>query len=422
MRKLSYGAGLALANIARRLLVTVFAVLSIFVGGACNQGKPSNAAAPPPPPPEVLITSVIQKDVPVYSEWLGTTDGSINAQIRARVQGYLHTRHYREGVFVKAGDLLFSIDSRVYQAALDQAKGDLGRAEAALGKTRLDVARYTPLAKEGAISQQELDNAIQADRGNQASVAAARAAVKQAELNLEWTQVKSPIDGIAGIAIAQIGDLISANTLLTTVSRVDPMKVTFPISEREYLRFASRIGQAMQAEKRAQQHGPPIELILADGNVYPEQGGFALPDREVDLKTGTITVVSYFPNPKGILRPGLYAKVRTVTDQRVGALLIPQRAVQELQGTRRVAIVNAENKVEFRVVKASTRVGTLWVIDEGLTPSDRVVVEGLQKVRDGVLVVAKPAPAESSPSGALAQTATAPPAATPLPAAKPGEK
>src|SRR5262245_28718319 len=179
MRKLSYGAGLALANSALRLLVTIFAGLGIFVGGACNQGKPSNAAAPPPPPPEVFFTSVIQKDVPVYSEWLGTTDGSINAQIRARVQGYLHTRHYREGVFVKAGDLLFSIDPRVYQAALDQAKGDLGRAEAALGKTRLDVARYTPLAKEGAISQQELDNAIQADRGNQASVAA-RAGGRQA--------------------------------------------------------------------------------------------------------------------------------------------------------------------------------------------------------------------------------------------------
>ena len=271
------------------------------------------------------------------------------------------------------------------------------------------------LAKEGAISQQELDNAIQADLGNQASVAAARAAVKQAELNLEWTQVKSPIDGIAGISIAQIGDLISANTLLTTVSRVDPIKVTFPMSEREYLKFADRVASAMQAEKRAEHHGPPLELILADGNVYPEPGGFALPDREVDLKTGTIAVVSYFPNPKSILRPGLYAKVRAVTDRKAGALLIPQRAVQELQGTRRVAIVNAENKIEFRVVKASTRVGTLWVIDEGLTLGDRVVVEGLQKVRDGAPVVPKPIPAESSPPGTAAPAAPpaiAPPAAT----------
>src|SRR5262245_30898638 len=394
-------------------VLLIIAVAGVFAG--CERGAPTAA---PLPPPEVFVAEVVQQDVPIYSEWLGTTDGSINAQIRARVQGYLQSRDYKEGTFVKAGDLLFSIDPRPYQAALDQAKGDLGRAEAALGKTQLDVSRYTPLAKEGAISQQELDNAIQADRGNQASVAAARAAVKQAELNLEWTQVKSPIDGIAGIAIAQIGDLISVNTLLTTVSRVDPMKVTFPISEREYLKFASRIGQAMQAEIRAQQHGPPIELILADGSAYPEQGGFALPDREVDLKTGTITVVSYFPNPKEVLRPGLYAKVRAVTDQKAGALLIPQRAVQELQGTRRVAIVNADNKIEFRVVKASTRVGTLWVIDEGLALGDRVVVEGLQKVRDGAVVVPKPVPTESN--GQVSIAPATPP--TPVSATKPGEK
>jgi RND family efflux transporter MFP subunit len=418
MQRLSYRVSLALRNVARQFPVALLAMLSI-VTSACNQGKPPSAAAPPPPP-EVFVVPVIQQDVPVYSEWLGTTDGAINAQIRARVQGYLQARHYREGVFVKTGELLFSIDPRPYQAALDQAKGDLGRAEAALGKTRLDVARYTPLAREGAISQQELDNAVQADRGNQAAVAAAQAAVKQAELNLEWTQIRAPIDGIAGIAIAQIGDLISVNTLLTTVSRVDPIKVTFPISEREYLKFASRIDQAMQAEKRAERHGPPIELILADGSVYPERGGFALPDREVDLKTGTIMVVSYFPNPKSILRPGLYAKVRTVTEQKAGALLIPQRAVQELQGSRRVAIVNAENKVEFRVVKTGTRVGTLWVIEEGLTPGDRVVVEGLQKVRDGVPVVAKPAPMDSRPQEAVA--AATPAATVPPAAAGPGGK
>jgi membrane fusion protein (multidrug efflux system) len=195
------------------------------------------------------------------------------------------------------------------------------------------------------------------------------------------------------------------------------------MSEREYLHFADRVNSAMQAEKRSQQHGPPIELILADGSVYPEPGEFALPDREVDLKTGTITVVSYFPNPKGILRPGLYAKVRAVTDQKVGALLVPQRAVQELQGTRRVAVVNAEKKVEFRMVKASTRVGTLWVIDEGLTPTDQVVVEGLQKVREGVPVIAKPAPTElTSATMPTALTATASPPVPPTPVAKSGEK
>jgi membrane fusion protein (multidrug efflux system) len=331
--------------------------------------------------------------VPIYSEWLGTTDGSVNAQIRARVQGYLESRDYREGTFVKAGDLLFTIDPRPYQAALDQAKGDLARAEANLGKTQLDVGRYTPLAKEGAISQQELDNAVQANQANKASVEAARAALKQAELNLEWTQIKSPIGGIAGIAVAQIGDLISQNTLLTTVSRVDPIKVTFPISEREYLKFADRVATAMEAEQRAQPHGPPIELILADGNVYRERGGFALPDREVDLKTGTITVVSYFPNPRNILRPGLYAKARAVIDTKKDALLVPQRAVQELQGSYRVAVIGADNKVEFRPVKVGARIGSLWIIDEGLKSGERVVAEGLQKVRDGLTVNPKTVPA-----------------------------
>lgn len=405
----------------------------LFSFAGCQ--KPPLGAPPQMPPSEVFVAEVLQQDVPVYSEWLGTTDGAINAQIRSRVQGYLHERSYREGTFVKAGELLFSIDPRPYSAALDQAKGDLGRAEAALGKTRLDVSRYTPLAKEGAISQQELDNAIQADRGNQAAVAAARAAVKQAELNLEWTQVRSPIDGIAGISVAQIGDLISASTSLTTVSRVDPIKVTFPISEREYLKFATLISGAMQAERRAESHGPSLELILGDGNVYPERGGIALPDREVDVKTGAILVVSYFPNPKNLLRPGLYAKVRTVTEMKKGALLAPQRAVQELQGAYRIAVVGADNKVAFRPVKVGERVGQLWVINEGLQPGERVVVEGLQKIRDGVSVIPKPVPtgiAGTAASDAL--TSAVPPAPTPpappappaavvsAPVAKPGEK
>jgi RND family efflux transporter MFP subunit len=389
----------------------------LFIASGCQKGPQPQSAPPPPPPPEVVVMNVVQRDVPVYSEWIGTTDGAINAQIRARVQGYLEYRHYREGTAVKTRDLLFSIDPRPYQAALDQAKGDLGRAEAALGKTKLDVSRYTPLAKEGAISQQELDNAISAYRGNEAAEAAARAAVRQAELNLEWTQVRSPVDGIAGISVAQIGDLIGASTLLTTVSRVDPLKVTFPISEREYLKFAGLIGKAMQAEKRAEKHGPPLELILADGNVYAESGAFALPDREVDLKTGTIAVVSYFPNPQQVLRPGLYAKVRVVTDTKKGALLVPQRAVQELQGSYRLAVVTADNKVAMRTVKMGARVGSLWVVDEGLNPDERVIVEGLQKVRDGIPVNPKPAPTETANSDAPAGSAAAAP-----PIAKAGEK
>lgn len=399
-----------------------FVVVSAYVYSGCQSpAQPQQISAPPPS--EVIVTNVVQRDVPIYSEWLGTTDGAINAQIRARVQGYLQARHYREGTFVKAGDLLFSIDPRPYQAALEQARGDLGRAEAALGKTQLDVARYTPLAKEGAISQQELDNAIQADRGNQAAVAAARAAVKQAELNLEWAQVKSPIDGIAGISIAQIGDLIEANTLLTTVSRVDPIKVTFPISEKEYLKFADRVATAMQAEKRAEPHGPPLELILADGSIYPHLGGFALPDREVDVKTGAITVVSYFPNPNNFLRPGLYAKVRAVTDTKHGALLVPQRAVQELQGFQRIAVVNQDNKVEMRTVKTGARVGNLWVIEEGLKPEDRVIVEGLQKIREGAPVAPKLVAPEGGAPAIVTSSTPAPPATTTVPAvlAKPKE-
>jgi RND family efflux transporter MFP subunit len=375
---------------ARPALGVLLFIIVAFVSAGCERGTP---AAVQPPPPEVLVTEVVQREVPIYSEWLGTTDGSVNAQIRARVQGYLESRDYREGIFVKTGDLLFTIDSRSYQAALDQAKGDLARAEANLGKTQLDVNRYAPLAKEGAISQQELDNAVQANQANKASVEAVRAALKQAELNLEWTQIKSPIDGIAGIAISQIGDLISQNTLLTTVSQVNPIKVTFPVSEREYLKFADRVATNMEAEQRSQPHSPPSELILADGSVYPERGFFALPDRAVDLKTGTITVVSYFPNPKNILRPGLYAKVRAVTDTKKDALLVPQRAVQELQGSYRVAVVGADNKVEFRPVKVGARIGSLWIIDEGLKSGEHVIAEGLQKVRDGLSVNTKLVPA-----------------------------
>ena len=381
----------------------------------CNGGKPAAPLAPPaPPPPEVVVMNVIQQDVPIYSEWLGTTDGSINAQIRARVQGYLQSRDYREGISVKTGDLLFTIDARTYVAALDQAKGDLARAEANLGKTQLDVNRYTPLAKEGAISQQERDKAVQAHRANQAAVDTAHAAVKQAELNIGWTQIRAPIDGIAGIADAQIGDLIQPNTLLTTVSRVNPIKVTFPLSEREYLKFADRVASAMQAEKRAQLHGPPLELILGDGSIYPEPGDIALPNREVDAKMGTIAVVSYFPNPNNMLRPGLYAKIRTVTDTRKDALLVPQRAVQELQGTYRLAVVGADNLVSMRKIKVGERSGNLWVIDEGISAGERVIIEGIQKVKEGAPVVPKPAPTEQNTQAA------APPAAAPT--TKTGEK
>jgi membrane fusion protein (multidrug efflux system) len=329
----------------------------------------------------VVVAEVTQKDVPIYAEWVGTTEGNITAQIRARVQGYLQRRDYDEGTLVRTGDLLFLIDPRPYQAALDQAKGDLGRAEALRTKTEQDVKRYTPLAAEKAISQEELDNAVQANRAAMATVDSARAAVEKAQLNLDWTKVESPIDGIAGIAVAQIGDLISENTQLTTVSQVDPIKVSFPISEQEYLRLAPRIDLNNPKQRESN-----LELILADGSVYPERGRASVANREVDVKTGTMMIQALFPNPRSIVRPGQYAKVRATTETRKGALLVPQRAVQELQGAHQVAVVGADNKVTMRTVKAGARIGDLWLIDEGLKPGERIVVEGLQKVREGATV------------------------------------
>jgi RND family efflux transporter MFP subunit len=376
---------------ASHLALSGAAIAVTLAFSACSKSAP-----PPPPPPDVVVADVIQKDVPIYSEWVGTTEGNITAQIRARVQGYLQRRAYEEGSLVHAADLLFVIDPRPYQAALDQAKGDLGRAEAARTKAEQDVTRYAPLAAQQAISQQELDNAVQASRAGKAAVDSARAAVEKAQLNLDWTQVKSPIDGIAGIAVAQIGDLVSENTLLTTVSQVDPIRVSFPISEQEYLRYAHLIDLGGQ-KSRSPEAGPgTMQLILADGSVYPERGRATIANREVDVKTGTMTIVALFPNPRSIVRPGQYAKVRATMETKKGALLVPQRAVQELQGTHQVAVVGADNKVAMRTVKAGARVGDLWVIDEGLKPGERIVVEGLQKVRDGAIV--NPQPAEPATS------------------------
>jgi membrane fusion protein, multidrug efflux system len=344
-------------------------------------------------PPEVLVAEVIQKDVPIYGEWVGTTVGFVDAQIRARIQGYLLSRHYTEGSVVKENDLLFEIDPRPYRAALDQAKAELARTEAAYKKSLLDVKRNTPLAAEGAISQKELDDARQASAANRASVASARAKLDQAQLNFDWTHVTSPINGIAGISTAQIGDLIVENTLMTTISQMDPIKVNFPISEREYLKVAERIEKV--SSKADVQGSKRLELILADGSVYPHTGRAVLADRQVDVKTGTIMIVSYFPNPHNFLRPGLFAKVRIPIETRPGGLLVQQRAVQELQGTYQVALVGEENKVAFRKVTPGPRVGSLWLIDDGLNPGDIVIVEGLLKVRDGLVVTPKTSLMES---------------------------
>ena len=377
---------------ALALTLGVIACLSAACGEKAQQAAP--------PPPEVLVTEVVQKDVPIHSEWIGTTVGYVNAEIRARVQGYLLKQNYTQGAVVHAGDPLFTIDARPYQSALQAAKGQLGIAEAQQTKTEQDVARYTPLAKEGAISQQELDNAVQANRAARAQVGARRADVAQAKLNLDWTAINSPIDGIAGLAQAQVGDLIQPSTLMTTVSQLDPIQVNFPISEQEYLKFAALIEGISKGQRIKDQRS--IELILADGSVFPQPGKVALANRQVDVRTGTITIVSYFPNPGNILRPGQFAKVRAVTDISKGALLVPQRAVLEQQGQYLVAVVGADNKVDIHPVKVGERIGKDWIVTEGLKPGERVVVEGLQKVRAGITVNPKPftasAPAADQPS------------------------
>jgi membrane fusion protein (multidrug efflux system) len=341
--------------------------------------------------------------VPVVVEGVGTTAGTVDAQIRAKIQGYLLSRNYVEGSFVKTGDLLFKIDARPYQASYDQAKGELARAEAAYKKTQLDVARDTPLAKQGAVSQKELDDSIQANEANKASVFASRANLEKAKLNLDWTTIVSPVDGVAGIATAQIGDLIMESTVLTTVSQVDPIKVLFPVSEKMYLRFSERIQKAAANPDGNHAGRLELELILADGTVYLHRGKVSLPDRQVDVKTGTITMVGYFPNPGYVLRPGQYAKVRAVIETLHDALLVPQRAVQELQGVYQVAVVEADNKIAVRTVKPGIRIGSQWVITSGLTAGEQVVVEGLQKVRSGIAVSPKPLPADVPPADSPGQ-------------------
>jgi membrane fusion protein (multidrug efflux system) len=351
------------------------------------------AAPPAPPPVEVVVAAVVQRDVSVTSEWIGTTEGTVDAEIRPQVSGYLLSQDYDEGRLVRAGDLLFRIDPRSYQAALDAARGDLGRAEASLAKARQDVERFTPLVAEGAVSRQELDDAIQARRAGEAAVQTGRAALEKAALDLSFTEIRSPIDGIAGVAEASIGDLVGPGDPepLTSVSQVDPIVVAFPLSEREYLRFARRIGEA--AEGRAGDGGPALELVLADGSVHPHPGRPIVAGREIDPRTGTILLKGEFPNPGNLLRPGQYARVRGVTEVKRAALLVPQRAVAELQGVFQVAVVGEDDKVELRVIEPGVRDGSLQVVEKGVSAGERVVVEGIQKVRTGTPVAPKPAAA-----------------------------
>src|SRR5262249_11989843 len=353
--------------------------------------KGKTASAPPPPSIDVEVADVVQKDAPIYKEWVGTTDGSNNAIIRAQVSGYLLRRPYTEGESVKKGDLLFELHPSKFKAALDQAQGDLAKAQAQCTKTKQDVERDTPLAKQGAVSQKELDDSIQAHAAARGSVAATKAAVEQAKLNLGWTRVTAPIDGVVGISKAQIGDLIDVNSEVTSMSTLDPIRVYFPISEQEYLEASEKIQERYKEQKEGREYaGVQPELILAGEKVYPHKGQFFLVDRQVDVKTGTIRVAAIFPNPNNILRPGQFARVLAATKIKEKALLVPQRAVTEMQGSYQVAVVTPENKVDIRPVKVGQRAGGLWIIDQGLKQGERVVVEGLQKVKAGTAVEPKP--------------------------------
>ena len=437
------------------LVPTIIVAIGMILGVvilAVRSDKPAQAA---PRPLDVEVAQVEQKDVPVYSEWIGTTEGIVNADIKAEVTGYLLKQDYKEGSFVKKGQLLFELDPRPFQAAVDQANGQvaqfqgqleqaisqvaqaeaqvaqansqllqsqaqLAQAQANQVKTQLDVNKYAPLAEQKAVTQQDLDNAVQGNVVAKAQVEAARAgvetaraqlraanaqigtakaavntakgqvenaraAVRTAQLNLGFTQIISPIDGIAGIAQAQVGDLISANSApLTTVSTVDPIKVYFTLSEQQYLNFTKR--NLIEARRGASVVQIELELILSDGSTYPEKGSFFFADRQVDPKTGAIRMAGIFLNPGNVLRPGQFGRVRAVTATKNDALLVPQRAVSELQGSYQVAVVGGANKIEMRTVKVGERSGTQWIIEDGLKAGEIVVVEGTQKIKPGAVV------------------------------------
>ena len=366
-------------------ITSVVALATLLPLTGC--GEKTQAA--PAAPPEVQVTAVQQKDVPIYGEWVATLDGYVNADIRPQVTGYLLKQNYREGTLVSKGEVLFEIDPRPFQAALEKAQGDQAQAEAQLSKTTMDVQRDTPLAKQSAIPQAQLDNDIQAKAAAVAVVKANKAQVAQARLNLEFTKVRSLVNGIAGIAKGQIGDLVSPTAVLTTVSQVRPIKAYFSISEQQYLPFASRISEVVTG-KRSLGTKKNLELILADGSVYPSKGWILLADRQVDPKTGTIRVAAAFDNPRGVLRPGQFARIRFPVSVAKDALLVPQRAVIETQGAYQVAVVTPDNKAAIRPVKVGERVGDMWIIHEGIAPTDRVIVEGFQKVKEGAPVSAKP--------------------------------
>ena len=358
----------------------VFAVLVLVLAAGCSRQRAGSAAVPP----LVDVMEVIMRDVPVYTEWTASTDGLVNTTIRAQVQGYLISRDYQEGDFVSKGQVLFQIDPRPFQTALEQAKGNLGEQRARWRNAKANLDRLQSLIDDEAISKKDLDDATGAEESTRSAMVAAQAAVDKATIDLGFARITSPISGIAGIARAQVGNLVGPGSIeeLTTVSTVDPIKVYISMAEYQYLKYMHEGGLHQEAVS--------LQLILSDGSVHPHKGRFAFADRQVDMSTGTIKVAALFPNPGNILRPGQFARVRAETQVKKSAFLVPQRAVTELQGSYQVAVVGSDNKVDIRRVKVAERIDNFWVIDEGVHKGDRIIVEGLQKARQGALVTVRP--------------------------------
>ena len=357
-------------------------VSATFLALAMSMGCSPKTQKPVPPPPGVTVAAVVQKDVPIHQEWVGTMVGNVDADIRPKVEGFLLSRLYTEGSFVRKGQPMFELDNRQAQAAVDQAAGNLERARAALAQAQIDVRRYTPLVAQKAISQAELDKAQSSERAASAAVEANQAVLDNTKLNLGWATVTSPISGIAGVAKVGIGDLMTPTTVMATVSNVDPIYVDVSIAEQDYLRFAREKVKSSEARS--------LELILGDGTTFPQRGRVLFLNREVDSRTGTIQVRGEFPNPGNLLRPGQYARIRALTQTYKSALVVPQRAVSELQGIYQVAVVGSDNKVAVKSVKLGPQVGDMWVVESGLEPGENVVVDGLQRVRSGVIVEPTP--------------------------------
>jgi RND family efflux transporter MFP subunit len=364
------------SSISAQLLCASLIVFASLGGCAAKEEKPA------PPPPGVTVAPVLQQDVPIHQEWVGTMVGNVDAEIRPKVDGFLLTRIYTEGSYVEKGQAMFQLDKRQAQAAVEQASGNLERARASLNQAQIDVRRYTPLVAQRAVSQAELDKATSMERGASATVEADQAVLDNAKLNLGWTTVTSPISGIAGVAKVGIGDLMTPATVMTTISNVNPIYVDVSVAEQDYMRFTR--------EKSNSSTRQNLELILGDATLYPRSGKVLFVNREVDSRTGTIQVRGEFPNPGNVLRPGQYARIRVVTELRKGALLIPQQAVSELQGVYQVGVVGADNKVAIKTVRLGPLYGDMWVVDSGLQLGESVIVDGLQRVKTGITVAPTP--------------------------------